>query len=206
MPTLLMNFAIGLLVSFLGTLPLGVLNITIMRVSLLQGLRSALKFALACALVELVYSYLSVELAQSLIAYPAIKPFTELVAALTLLGMGIYYIRKQAMPMTDQRTIRPFYLGALLSVVNVVAFPFWILYTTLLQAKGYVGITTNSFILIYVVGISLGTMAGLLPFIFGSRYLSRWVITHQHQLDRTIGLLFVVLSLCQAVTLFAAMS
>ena len=202
MPTLLMNFATGLFVSFLGTLPLGVLNITIMRVSLLQGLRQALQFAVACALVELVYSYLSVELAQSLIQYPAIKPFTGAVAAVTLLGMGVYYIRKQSPPLTDQRPIRPFYLGILLSVVNVVAFPFWILYTTLLQAKGYVGIMGNSLVLLYVLGISLGTLAGLLPFVFGSRYLSRWVMAHQHRLDRMIGVLFVVLSLCQTVTLF----
>lgn len=201
MPTLLTNFTFGLLVSFLGTLPLGVLNITIMRVSLRQGLRSALQFALACALVELVYSYLSVELTQSLIAYPAIKSLTDGVAALTLLGMGIYYIRKQSTPITDQRTIAPFYLGALLSVVNVVAFPFWILYTTLLQAKGYVGIMNNALITLYVLGISLGTMAGLLPFIFGSRYLSRWVTAYQHRFDRIIGLLFVVLSLCQTLTL-----
>ncbi|MBC8154956.1 MAG: LysE family transporter [Bacteroidetes bacterium] len=201
MPTLLTNFTFGLLVSFLGTLPLGVLNITVMRVSLRQGLRSALQFALACALVELVYSYLSVELTQSLIAYPALKPLTDGVAALTLLGMGIYYIRKQSTPMTDQRTIPPFYLGALLSVVNVVAFPFWILYTTLLQAKGYVGIMNNALIMLYVLGIALGTMAGLLPFIFGSRYLSRWVTAHQHRFDRIIGLLFVVLSLCQTLTI-----
>lgn len=149
-----MNFAIGLLVSFLGTLPLGVLNITIMRVSLLQGLRSALQFALACALVELVYSYLSVELTQSLIQFPALKPLTEVVAAITLLGMGIYYIRKNnSLPTTDQRSIRPFFLGVLLSVVNVVAFPFWILYTTLLQAKGYVGIMDTSLVMLYVLGM-----------------------------------------------------
>lgn len=201
MPTLLTNFAIGLLVSFLGTLPLGVLNITIMRVSLLQGLRSALQFALACALVELVYSYLSVELTQSLIQFPVLKPLTEVVAAVTLLGMGLYFILKNTLPMTDQRPIRPFYLGALLSVVNVVAFPFWILYTTWLQAKGYVGIMDNSLVMLYVLGISLGTVAGLLPFIFGSRYLSRWVIAHQHRLDRVMGGLFVGLSLFQALTL-----
>lgn len=203
MPTLLMNFAIGLLVSFLGTLPLGVLNITIMRVSLLQGLRSALQFALACALVELVYSYLSVELTQSLIQFPALKPLTEVIAAVTLLGMGIYYIRKNSLPTTDQRSIRPFLLGVLLSVVNVVAFPFWILYTTLLEAKGYVGIMDNSLVMLYVLGISFGTVAGLLPFIFGSRYLSGWVMAHQHRLDRIIGVLFVGLSLFQSLTLLS---
>ena len=201
MPTLLMNFSTGLLVSFLGTLPLGVLNVTIMRVALLQGLRPAFQFALACALVELVYSYISVELTQSLMQYPVLQPLTGGIAALTLLGMGIYYIRKNSVPMTDQRTMRPFYLGALLSIANVVAFPFWILYTTLLQAKGLVGIMGHSLVLLYVLGIALGTLAGLLPFIFGSRFLSRWVVAHQHQLDRIIGTLFVVLSLGQMLML-----
>ena len=198
-----MNFTIGLLVSFLGTLPLGVLNITVMRVSLLQGLRPALQFALACALVELVYSYISVELTQSLIQFPALRPLTEVIAAVTLLGMGIYYIRKNSLPMTDQRSIRPFFLGVLLSVVNVVAFPFWILYTTLLQAKGYVGIMDTSLVMLYVLGISFGTVAGLLPFIFGSRYISGWVVAHQHRLDRIIGVLFVGLSLFQALTIIS---
>ncbi|MBC7572606.1 MAG: LysE family transporter [Spirosoma sp.] len=201
MPTLFMNFATGLLVSFLGTLPLGVLNITIMRVSLRQGLRAALQFAVACALVELVYSYISVELTQSLLHYPALKPLTGGVAAILLLGMGVYYIRKQSLPMTDQRTIRPFLLGALLSAVNVVAFPFWILYTTLLQSNGYVGLMGDALIYLYVLGIAVGTLAGLLPFILGSRYLTRWFVAHQHQLDRTMGVLFVVLSIFQTFTL-----
>lgn len=201
MPTLLMNFSIGLLVSFLGTLPLGVLNITVIRVSLRQGLTAALYFALACALVELGYSYISVELTKSIIQFPALKPVTEGIAALTLLGMGIYYLRQHALPMTDQRTIRPFYLGALLSLVNVVAFPFWILYTTLLQAKGLVGIMDDKLVLLYVLGISVGTVAGLLPFIYGSRYLSGWIIAHQHRFDRMMGLLFLTLALGQTVTL-----
>ncbi len=201
MPTLWMNFVIGLVVSFLGTLPLGVLNVTIMRVSLRQGLRSALQFALACALVELVYSYLSVRLTQSLLVFPVLKPLTGGIAVVTLLGMGIYYIRKQSVVSSDERPMRPFYLGALLSIINVVAFPFWILYTTLLQAKGYVGIGDRSFVMWYVLGISVGTVAGLLPFVFGSRYLSGWLAAHQQRFDRLIGLLFVGLSMFQAVSL-----
>ena len=202
MPTLLMNFASGLLVSFLGTLPLGVLNLTIVRVSLRQGLRPALYFALACALVEFVYSFLSVELTQALIHFPALKPATEVIAALTLLGMGVHYIRKESVASANEKQgVHPFWLGTLLSVINVVAFPFWILYTTLLLQNGYVGISGNGFVLLYVLGISVGTVTGLLPFIFGSRYLNGFFVRHQHRLDRLMGALFVGLAFCQTVTL-----
>lgn len=202
MTSLPLNFFTGLIVSFLGTLPLGVLNITIMDVSVKKGMNPALRFALACALVELVYSYISVQLAKSIIEFPALRPATELIATITLLGMGIFYIRKQnSLAASKQKTVSPFYLGTVLSILNVVAFPFWILYTTLLQGKGIVGLSQHSLIIIYVIGISVGTIAGLLPFAYASRFLTRIITVHQHRMDRMIGLLFMFLSACQFISL-----
>ena len=203
MPTLYLNFFIGLAVSFLGTLPLGVLNITIMDVSLKKGINAAFRFALACALVEFIYSYISVQLTKSIMDFPALRAVTEVVATITLLGMGIYYIHKRnGLASSKQKPISSFYLGALLSILNVVAFPFWILYTTLLQSKGLIGIEENELILLYVFGISLGTIAGLLPFIYGSRFLTNWVTSHQHRMDRMIGFLFIFLAVCQFISLW----
>lgn len=203
MPTLYLNFCIGLIVSFLGTLPLGVLNITIMDISLKKGIHSAVRFALACALIEFVYSYISVELTKSIIDFPALRTGTEVIATITLLGMGIYYIRKRgALADSKRKPISSFYLGTILSILNVVAFPFWILYTTLLQGKGLIGISEDRLILMYVCGISLGTVAGLLPFIYGSRFLTNWVNTHRHRMDRIIGSLFILLAACQFVSVW----
>ena len=202
MISLPLNFITGLIVSFLGTLPLGVLNITIMDVSLKKGMSSALRFALACALVELVYSYISVQLTKTIIDFPMLRPFTEVIATITLLGMGIYYIHKQGqLAVSKQKTVSSFSLGTMLSSLNFVAFPFWILYTTLLQSKGIVGLSQHSLIIIYVIGISMGTIAGLLPFAYASRFLVRIVARHQHRMDRMIGLLFIFLSACQFVSL-----
>jgi len=203
MPTPYLNFVIGLLVSFLGTLPLGVLNITIMDVSIKKGINAALRFAMACALVEFVYSYISVQLTRSIIDFPALRPITEVFATITLLGMGVYYIRKQSgLSESKQKSVSSFYLGTLLSILNVVAFPFWILYTTLLQGKGLIGLSEQGLIMIYVLGISLGTIAGLLPFVYGSHFLTRLVNVHQHRMDRLIGSLFIFLSLCQFISVW----
>ena len=45
----------GLFISFLGTLPLGTLNLAAMQISISDGIRPALYFALGALLVEIIY-------------------------------------------------------------------------------------------------------------------------------------------------------
>ncbi|WP_315815821.1 hypothetical protein [Paraflavitalea speifideaquila] len=56
---LLRIFITGLFISFLGTLPLGTLNVAAMQLSVTDGLRPAFYFALGALLVEMVYVRLS---------------------------------------------------------------------------------------------------------------------------------------------------
>ncbi|GAA4415769.1 hypothetical protein GCM10023187_46560 [Nibrella viscosa] len=86
-------------------------------------------------------------------------------------------------------------------MLNVVAFPFWIVYTTLLSQKGWVSLAGQTPILVYVIGISIGTMAGLWVFVRAGRPLRYLLITQQHRFDRFMGLLFVGLSVFQSVSL-----
>ncbi len=203
MLVMLINFSVGLLVSFLGSLPLGVLNITILDISLKKGMRAAVQFALACALVELVYSYVSVLLTRYLIEFPNLRPFTEVVAAVTLLGMGVYYLRKPKSPVASKnKAVSPFYLGLTLSLINIVAFPFWILYTTLLQGKGIVSLSGSPLIASYVLGIAVGAVGCLLVFAYASRLLDRFVARYQHRMDAAIGSLFIFLAACQFLSLW----
>ncbi|MGB8191604.1 MAG: LysE family transporter, partial [Chitinophagaceae bacterium] len=59
MPKLLRIFVTGLFISFLGTLPLGTMNIAAMQISVTDGLRPAFYFALGVLLIEIVYVRLS---------------------------------------------------------------------------------------------------------------------------------------------------
>lgn len=120
---LLWNFALGLIVSFLGTLPLGVLNITIIRISIKRGLRAAFQFAVACALVELVYSYIAVRITLLLIHGATFKLVTEVISVFTLALLGCYYLRKNTAPKGSTQEIGAFFLGSTLSIVNVIAHP-----------------------------------------------------------------------------------
>ena len=52
-------FFVGLLVSFLGSLPLGTLNIAAMQISIAEGAQVAMLFSLGSLLAEMIYVRLS---------------------------------------------------------------------------------------------------------------------------------------------------
>ncbi|HSB94394.1 MAG TPA: hypothetical protein VLC28_14825, partial [Flavitalea sp.] len=52
-------FVSGMFISFLGTLPLGTLNISAMQISVSDGIRPALLFAVGALLVEIIYVRIS---------------------------------------------------------------------------------------------------------------------------------------------------
>jgi threonine/homoserine/homoserine lactone efflux protein len=52
-------FCVGLGISFLGTLPLGTLNVAAMQIAVTDGIRPAIGFSLGALLVEICYVRLS---------------------------------------------------------------------------------------------------------------------------------------------------
>ncbi|RRB03983.1 hypothetical protein [Larkinella rosea] len=201
MSLFIVNFVVGWLVSFLGSLPIGILNLTIVRVSLQQGLRAAFAFAFACTLIEFIYSYGAVWLTGFIIQYAFFKLLTDGLTMLLLLALGLYYLRKQfVLPTTSGKSVQPFTLGIGLSIINVAAFPFWIFYTALLTQKGWVSLPGPSPILVYVLGISLGTLTGLWFFVGLGQRLNAFLSTHLHRFDRVMGWLCVGLAVVQAVS------
>ncbi|GAB3982892.1 hypothetical protein GCM10028806_55470 [Spirosoma terrae] len=198
MNLLISTFFAGLIVSFLGTLPPGVLNVTVTRITLRQGQWSALGFVLACGLVEFVYSYLAVLITQLVVQNGVIRYLTDGLTAAVLLGMGVYYLRKPvAIPTEHQHKTHPFKLGILLSLLNLAAFPFWTIYTALLIQKGWVSLMSPSEMIIYVTGIAIGTLLGLWVFVWLSSWVRQLLANYYHRIDQLTGLLLVGLSVVQ---------
>jgi len=59
MRSLLKIFFVGMLVSFLGSLPLGTLNIAAMQISITDGVMAALLFSAGSLLAEIIYVRIS---------------------------------------------------------------------------------------------------------------------------------------------------
>src|ERR1700712_3283871 len=59
MPKILRVFLWGLMISFLGSLPLGTLNVAAMQIGIAEGFRNAILFSFGSLLVEMIYVRIS---------------------------------------------------------------------------------------------------------------------------------------------------
>ncbi len=123
-------FLAGLVISFIGSLPLGTLNVAAFQLSISSGTRTAMWFALGCVLVEIGYVRLSlvamqwVSKNQKVIKWMSIVAFliTASLALISFLAAGQDSPNAERITITE--TINPFLIGLLMSAINPAQIPF----------------------------------------------------------------------------------
>lgn len=195
-------FFIGMLISCLGTLPLGVLNITAMQLTITKGLYAGLAFSAGALLVEMGYVRLS------MVAMDWVRKQVKLIrwlewftlVILILLAIGSFLqasATQQGEVATVKHNLPPFVLGVLLSAINPVQIPFWFGWSSVLYSKKVLQ-PAPRFYYPYILGIGLGTFIGNAVFIFGGRLLVDVLKNKTALIHWVIGGVFVVTAIIQA--------
>lgn len=175
----------GLLISFLGTLPLGTLNITAFSVAASKNIYEAIWFAIAVVLVELVVVRLTLFGDKKINFNGKLSFYLIPLAALFLVYLAIqsFMAINEVSEMNTSINLFPaiqssFILGLLLSTLNPLQIPFWMGWNRVLIAKNKLQNTGSSYAS-YMFGIGTGTLSGLLVFIFlGSRIFENYEQYH----------------------------
>ena len=190
----------GLLISFLGALPLGSLNITAFDISATQNVKNALLFSFAAIFVELIYVrltlwgnqkiklegkwiYFALPLAFLLLLYLAFSSFT------TALHFNDATSTKSVLP----KITSPILLGLLLSALNPLQIPFWLTWNKVLESKKILKNKTVSFCS-YMFGIGSGTLIGLLFFIYAGKLIVDNYARYAQISNLILGLLYLSFS------------
>lgn len=194
-------FWVGLLVSFLGTLPLGTLNIAAMQISATDGLKPAIMFALGSLIVEAVYVRLSLVAMDWVRKQKWLFRILEWVTLFIVVALATSSIYAALHPTTDENiilssTLPKFILGMMICAITPAQIPFWFGWSTVLFTKNIL-LPKASFYNMYIFGIALGTFVGNLLFIFGGRLMVDTLNTKQSLLNWIIGGIFAVTAIIQ---------
>ena len=192
-------FVTGMFISFLGTLPLGTLNISAMQISVSDGIRPALLFALGALLVEIIYVRISLVAMKWVTRQKKILLALEWGTVVIITALAISSFVAAADPEVKKNvilsnTIHRFWLGVMLSAINPVQIPFWFGWSTALFTKGVLKPISSHYNL-YIIGIGFGTFLGNLLFIFGGRFIVDTLNTNQKYLHLIIGIIFLLTAL-----------
>jgi threonine/homoserine/homoserine lactone efflux protein len=202
MPSLRL-FMTGMLISFLGTLPMGTLNISAMQISLSDGIRPALYFSAGAVLVEIIYVRFTLVAMHWFRKHKRLLLGLEwftLVIILALAASSFYTALNPSVNASPilSNTIHRFWLGVVMSTINPLQVPFWFGWSTILASKNLL-LPKESDYITYIAGIGIGTIIGHCIFIFGGRLVVEKLNTRQDVVNLVIGLIFLVTAIIQAV-------
>ncbi|MCB0715708.1 MAG: LysE family transporter [Chitinophagaceae bacterium] len=201
MRPLLKIFFVGMLVSFLGSLPLGTLNIAAMQISITDGVLAAMLFSAGSLLAEIVYVRISLVAMDWIRKQEKILKALEWVTFFIVLALAIASFYAAMHPSVNKNVLLDspmpkFLLGLTMSAVNPVQIPFWFGWSTVLFTKKILLPKKNHYN-IYICGIGIGTFIGNCVFIFGGLLIANKISNNQDILSWVIGGIFALTALIQ---------
>jgi threonine/homoserine/homoserine lactone efflux protein len=193
----------GMFISFLGTLPMGTLNISAMQISISDGYKPALLFSIGALLVEVVYVRLTLVAMSWFRQHTRLLKTMEWITLVIIIALAISSFYTATHPSVRanpilSNTLHRFWLGAGMSAVNPLQIPFWFGWSTVLTTRNVLRKENNQYIP-YIAGIGLGTLIGHCIFIFGGRLLVDSLNARQDVIHWCIGGIFLLTAIIQLV-------
>jgi threonine/homoserine/homoserine lactone efflux protein len=160
----LQNFLFAFVFSFVGSIPPGTLNLTVLQLGLEKKMNIAWRFALAAALIEYPYAWLAVAFENLITSSPVMLDNFKLITALVMTLLGIINLWSAQKPTAFAQNFQAsgFRRGVILSVLNPLAIPFWIAITAYLSIQGWVVLDHPRHLHSYLFGISMGALVLLI--------------------------------------------
>jgi len=176
-------FFLGFIFSFIGSIPPGTLNVSILQMALQGKTGIAIRFAIAVAIIEYPYAWIGVQFEYWLTSSPMVVDNFQLIAAIVMTGLGIFNLLPSKPPTGFAKKFSEsgFRRGLALSILNPMAIPYWMGFTAYMKAQGWISLSTVGLLHSYVFGTSVGALALLMlvisfaqrlaPYVGGSKWI-----------------------------------
>lgn len=204
MPKALKIFYWGFFISFLGTLPLGTLNITATQIAVQESVWQAVYFAVGCLVTEMIYVRLSLVGISWVRRQVKLMKAMEWITLVIMLALAAGSFIAASKGIAGEKNavlsnhMPRLLLGLFMSALNPVQVPFWFGWSTVLFQKGILT-AANTRYNIYISGIGMGTLLGNFVFIFGGKWIVNSIHNSGAYLNWIIGCIFALTAIIQFV-------
>ena len=204
----LKNIFVGFLISFLGSIPLGYLNVVGYKIYSEQGLLTTVFFLLGVVFIELFVIYFTLIFANKLAANVKLTKIIEGFSVIFMFILAYIFYASASKSANDGNEFShfgywgTFTTGIFLSAINFVQLPFWTGWNVYLLNEKYIEIS-KSRKYFYVFGTLVGTFAGMLVLIVALHYFTNQTdFLEKYLMKLIIPLVFVALGIFQAIKFY----
>ena len=202
--THLKNIAVGFGVSFIGSIPLGYLNVIGFDIYTQNGLWATVYYLLGVVLIEMFVIYFTLIFAKTLAENLKLKKFIQAfsIVFMFLLAYGFYSSAHSETNFSTTFNYAPLPLGIVLSSLNFIQIPFWTGWNVWLLNGQYIEVSGGRKY-VYVLGTIAGTFCGMLTLILALHYFTSNIdFLSKYLMQLIIPLVFLCLGIYQALQFF----
>ena len=193
----LMHIALGYVMAFLSLTPPGMLNMTSVRTALEKGPRSGMWFALGAAIVVIPQAFIALVFARFFAEHP------EVVERLNYAGLAVLFLlsvvfffqaRKKFKGEGSRKKGKSFVVGLLMSSMNMLAIPFYLVLSSVLENRGLL-ITEQPYINLFVTGVFLGAFSLFMVYVKFAAVIQKRAQFIARNINYILSALFLILGI-----------
>jgi len=187
---ILLTFFIGLIANFVGYIPPGNINLTLVQITINRGLKQAVHFIIAFSCVEFFFTYFIMNAAEWLSAQVNLDVAIDwvMVILFTVMGAVTWLHRNKPTETTysDRDSIR---YGILLGFLNPMQIPFWMITGTYLITHEWIVISRIDLV-IFSIGSAAGAFLCLFLYARFAKYIQSKFALSTRFINTAIAILF----------------
>ncbi len=205
--TYLLPIILGFLLSFIGSLPLGIINMTVADTAIHRGMKAGIWVAIGASLVEFIQSFVAIKFTWLFSENSEVDFWFGIIAFIVFWALAIYYFffAKASNPasdiMKDEKKHSDFFKGMLVSAMNVLVIPYWVFYGSYLNSQGWLSLE-NEIIAVFAIGVMLGTFVLLLLYAKLGQVITSRAAQVTRYVNKFIGGIFLLFALYQTWKVF----
>jgi threonine/homoserine/homoserine lactone efflux protein len=184
-------FFVAFSISFIGALPIGTLNTNVADYALNNNFRGAIEFGFAAILVEVVLVRLALVLLEKLEKLKRLFKLLSILACIVIFFLAYRALVAAFHMMNFQDSLpllsmKPFYSGLALSLLNPLHLPFWMGWTAVLKSRKVLATDARSYN-IYITAIGLGTCISFIIYGFAGNLLMNTLKAEHNVINWILG-------------------
>jgi threonine/homoserine/homoserine lactone efflux protein len=188
---ILQHLWLGFTSSFIGTLPLGMLNLTILQLSLANRQNQAIAFSLGATVIEFAQILITLLGMNVLLTIPQLSNIFSIISIPILIYLAVQNLKKGSHTEGEQLTPKStFYQGIVLGFANVIVYPFWLLWGNIFVQNGWLMPTPTAYFY-FSFAAAIGTFGAFLFFILMGKILWKRLTRLQGMIDKLIAFTFL---------------
>ena len=185
-----LTFFLGLIANFIGYIPPGNINLTVVQITINRGLKQAMHFIIAFSSVEFFFTYFIMHAAKWLSGQVRLDSIIDWVMVVLFGVLGaITWLHRKKPPETNYSETDSIKYGILLGFLNPMQVPFWMITGTYLITHEWI-LDGRIALVIFSLGSAAGAFLCLFLYAEFARYIKSKFALSTRLINTSIAILF----------------